>query len=428
MRIFFHAINRSRLVQVALQIVMLMTITAPTVNAQLLDTAPLPVEEGKLVKFWLEDVWDKGYENNRKGAKVYEAASPKNSYVNLAYAIHRQQHNRAAEAQAAADEAISIDPNNLDALILSIWLEMLRDDFDKALIEMQTFADVVRREKIDQNKLDFAYRRLGRLLGYVQGPVAGQSNPDILTRTIEQLNDGLGDRQKMIMSDQADAVVAKYEKLLRDLSQNVKKSVKQNEASNIASKDALEKKSDVLEAQTDQIDKQRAALQSEGEQKISAAAQQLPALQSDLQGVIAEIDRLQSQIFYNRSALYYGRSNVQGTVLVSNYHRIALQQNYLALNALRANANRIANTIRFEENKVNQIRNAYDAELRRLNKDLKKSANLQRRTSNELVKIAAGPEADAGAVAALNNRTSALSIYDPLPLEQYRADFLRLLP
>ena len=118
---------------------------------------------------------------------------------------------------------------------------------------------------------------------------------------------------------------------------------------------------------------------------------------------------------------------MQGTLLVNDYHRIALQNNYLTLNVLRANANRIANNIRFEENKINQIRNAYGAELRQLNKDIKKSANLQRRNSNELVKIAAGPKADAGTLAKLNNRTSALTIYDPLPLEQYRADFLRLL-
>ena len=424
MRILFHAINRSLLVQV----VVLMAIIAPEVNGQLIHTSPLPAEEGKLVKFWLDDVWDNSYENNQKSVKVYEASTPKDSYVNLAYAINRQQHNRAAEAQTAADKAKSIDPNNLDAIVVSIWLEMLRDDFDKALIEMQTFADVVRREKIDPDKLDFAYRRIGRLLGYVQGPVAGQSNADILASTMKRLNDGLGDRQKKILTEQADAVVAKYEQLLRDLSQKVKKSVKDNEASNIATKDALEKKNVALEAQTDQIQKQLSAVQSEGEQKVSAAAQQLPALQSDLQSVIAEIDHLRSQIVYNRSALFYGRGSLQGTLLVNDYHRIALQQNYLTLNALRANANRIANSIRFEENKVNQIRNAYQSELRRLNKNIKKSANLQRRNSNELVKIAAGPQPDAGVLAKLNNRTSALTIYDPLPLEQYRADFLRLLP
>ena len=273
-----------------------MVIFAPAVHAQLIHTSSLPVEEGKLVKFWLNDVWDNSYQNNQTSVKVYKTAAPKDSYVNLAYAINRQQHNRAIEAQAAADEAKSIDPNNLDAIVVSIWMEMLRDDFDKALIEMQTFADVVRREKIDHDKLDFAYRRFGRLLGYVQGPVAGQSNPDILARTIERLNDGLGDRQKTILTEQADAVVAKYEQLLRDLSQNVKKSVKDNEASNIASKDALEKKNVALEAQSDQIQKQLSAVQSEGEQRVSAASQQLPALQSDLQSVIAEIDQLRSQI------------------------------------------------------------------------------------------------------------------------------------
>ena len=158
-------------------------------------------------------------------------------------------------------------------------------------------------------------------------------------------------------------------------------------------------------------------------------AQQLPALEAQLQNALLEIDAVRSQIQFNRSALFFGQNNFQGSPnLANNFNRFQLQQNYLVLNGLRANANTIANAIAVEQNKINQIRGAYNTELKRLNKDIKKSANLQRRNSNKLVKIAAGPEPDAGKVKALNNRTSALSIYDPLPLEQYRADFLRQLP
>jgi len=126
--------------------------------------------------------------------------------------------------------------------------------------------------------------------------------------------------------------------------------------------------------------------------------------------------------------LYYGINNPQGSLLANNFNRFQLQQNYLLLNGLRSNANVIANAIAVEQNKINRIRSAYNVELQRLNKNIKKTSNLQRRNSNKLMKIAAGPEPDAGKVKALNNRTSALSIYDPLPLEQYRADFQRQFP
>lgn len=421
MKTFIHLINHSLILAAVL------SCAVTSVNGQLIQTPTLPTEEGKLVKFWLDDVWDKGLEANEKSVQVFEAAAPKDAYVNLAYAVNRLQHNRSSESLAAAQAAKAKDSDNLDAIVFTIWLEMLRDDFDVALIEMQTFADAVQRSTLAPDKLDVAYRRMGRLLGYLQGPVAGQCNPDILARTIERLNEGLNHRQKKIVSDQSDAVILKYEQLLRDLSQEVQDSIKKNQASNEVSKEALEKQNNVLAAQTDQIQQQRDAIELEGEQKISAAAQQLPALEAELQNVIAQMDSIRSQIAYTQSALYYGPNNPHGSILAFDYNRFALQQNYLVLNNLRANANSIANAIAIEQNRVNQIRNAYNAELRKLNKDIKKSANLQRRNTNKLVKIAAGPEPDAGKVAALNNRTSALSIYDPLPLEQYRADFLRQL-
>ena len=420
---FFHAMSRS-LIATAL-----LTLVASIANGQLIQAPTLPAEEGKLVNFWLGDAWDKGIGNNDKSVQVFKAAAPKDSDVNLAYAVNRLQHNRSTEALAAVGSAKAADSKNLDAIVLSIWIKVLRDDFDVALIEMQSFADTVQKSKFDRDKLDVAYRRMGRLLGYFNGPVAGQCNPDILARTTERLNEGLDNRQKMILTNQSDTVMAKYEQLLKDLSQEVHDSIIKNEASNKASKIALEKQNNVLEAQTDQIQQRRDNLEQEGEQKISAVAQQLPALEAQLQNALLEIDAVRSQIQFNRSALFFGQNNFQGSPnLANNFNRFQLQQNYLVLNGLRANANTIANAIAVEQNKINRIRGAYNTELKRLNKDIKKSANLQRRNSNKLVKIAAGPEPDAGKVKALNNRTSALSIYDPLPLEQYRADFLRQLP
>ena len=406
----------------------LLTFGAAIGNGQLVQAPALPDEEGKLVKFWLDEAWDKGIVNNDKSVQVYKAAAPQNSGVNLAYAVNRLQHNRATQALAAAELAKAADPENLDAIVLLVWLEVLQDDFDEALIEMQSFADVVAKTKVQRSKLDVAYRRLGRLLGYLNGPVAGQCNPDILIRTTERLTQGLDNRQKKILSDQSDAVITKYEQLLKDLSQEVHDSIVKNEAADKASKVALEKQNNVLEAQTDQIQKRRDALEIEGEQKISAAAQNLPALEAQLQNAILEIDAVRLQIQVNQSALFYGQNNLQGSLLANNFNRFQLQQNYLLLNTLRANANAITRAIAVEQNKINFIRDQYNSELRRLNKDIKKSTNLQKRNTNKLVKIAAGPQPDVGKVKALNNRTSALSIYDPLPLEQYRADFRRHLP
>ena len=397
-------------------------------SGQLILEPTLPVEEGKLVKFWLSEAWEKGSEQNDKSVDVYKAATPTNSYVTFAYAVNRLQHNRSTESLQAVEAAIAQDKSNIDAILFSVWLKMVRDDFDVALIEMQSFADQVKVANVKPESLKFAYRRLGRLLGYLQGPVAGQCNADILARTTERLNEGLDDDLKKVMAEQSDAVIKKYEKLLQELSQNVQNSIKKNEAANKNSQKALEKQSELLEAQSEQIKQRRDLLGRELEQRISALSQGLAPLEAELQNVVAQIDGVRSQIAYDQTALLYTQPDPQGSLLVQQLGRLQLQRNYIALRTLRGNANAIANTIQAEQNKIGQVRAAYNNELRNLTKDIKKSANLQLRNANQKVKAAEGPKPDAGAVAALNNRTSALSIYDPLPLEQYRADFLRLLP
>lgn len=414
-----------------------MVAVAASVHGQLTFPPQLPTEEGKLVKFWLDEVWEKGRANNDKSVSVYQAATPKNANVNLAYAINRMQHNRVSEAVAAVDVAKSKDAKNIDAVLLSIWLEVLRDDFDVALIEMQTFADIVAEKRqaaadgaVDNDggrELDFAYRRLGRLLGYLQGPVAGQCNPDIFARSLDRINAASSDRHRTILQQQSESVIVKYDSLLKELSEKVHESIQKNAVADKVSQAALEKQNDVLEAQTDQIQQQKDALEQQAQRAISDISQQLPALEAQLQAAILEIETVRSQIVFNRSLLALGQNNPQRALLTNNFNFFQLQQSYLALNSLRANANAIANAIAIEQNKISRVQAAYNAELRKLNRDIKKSTNLKRRNTNELVKIAQGPEPDAGAVAALNNRTSALNIYDPLPLEQYRADFLRQL-
>lgn len=403
------------------------TLSGADAGGQLVRTKPLPAEEGKLAKFWLEEVWDKGTPNNEKSVRVYEAASPQNSDVVLAYAVNRLQHRRTTEAAVAVEAAKASDPNNIDAVVLSIWLEALQDNFDVALIGMQNFANIVAKTKMPPQALDVPYRRLGRLLGYLQGPVAGRCNPDIFARSVERLNNGIAKRHQEIVEQESQAVIAKYDQLLKELSQKVHASIQKNAVSDQVKKTALEKQNDVLEAQSEQIQQQRELLQQQAQQEISAISQNLPGLEAELDAAILEIDAVRSQIAYNRSLLLLERNNVQVPLLANNFNAFQIQQSFLVLNNLRANANRIANTIALEQNKIDRVRTAYNARLSKLNRDIKKTTSLKQRNSNKLVAIAEGPEPDPGAVAALNNRTSPLSIYDPLPLEQYRADFRRRL-
>ena len=100
--------------------------------------------------------------------------------VFLAYAVNRLRHNRTREAGEAVSAALSIAPNNLDARLLSIWIKAVRDQYDSAMTEIRAFAKTIQTRNLPAAQLDNTYRRIGRLLGYLQGPVGEQVNHCLL--------------------------------------------------------------------------------------------------------------------------------------------------------------------------------------------------------------------------------------------------------
>lgn len=394
---------------------------------QLIEPIVIPADEKQRVKFWLDLAWKKNLDNRTQSVELYELSPVDSPTVYIAYAVNRFRHNRVREAGDAIDAALSIAPNNLDARLMSIWIKTVRDQYDSAMTEIRTFAKTIQTRNLPPaqlGQLDNTYRRLGRLLGYLQGPVGDQVNQEILREAIRELSVGLAPQHQQLIRAEMEVLMADYEGRMEHLGRKVEQSVKEKEVTKDADRKLINQENTFLQTQTKQIQDKKDLVRDEGELKIEQAVSRLQPLQSELASLDAEIQSVRHNTRALQTALYFHQNDPNGSLLQCDVLRYQIQDSYFLLNNLGRRADAIAFDLNRGANEVAQIRNRYGGQLSQLERDLKNSGKQQRRNSKRLAKLAKPTKPDNKKVALLSNRITALNSYDQLPLELYRADLL----
>ncbi len=397
---------------------------APFVSGQLIEPIVIPANEKQRVKFWLDQTWKKNLDNRTQSVELYDLVPVDSPSVFLAYAVNRFRHNRIREAGEAIDAALTIAPNNLDARLLSIWIKTVRDQYDSAMTDIRAFAKTVQTRNLPAVKLDNTYRRMGRLLGYLQGPVGEQVNQEILREAIRELSVGLGPRHQQLMREEMETLIADFDGRLKHLGEKVEQSVKEKEVTKDTDRKLINQENTRLQTQAKKIQDRKDKVRDEGELKIEQAASRLQPLQRELASLEAEIQSARNNTRALQTALYFHQNDPNGSLLQCDVLRYQIQDSYFFLNNLGRRADAVAFDINRGANEVAQIRNRYGGELSQLERDLNNSGKQQRRNSKRLAKLAKPTKPNNKKVALLNNRITALNSYDQLPLELYRADLL----
>jgi len=393
-------------------------------SGQLIEPITIPESEKQRVKFWLDQTWKKNLNNRTQSVELYELVPINSPTVLVAYAINRFRHNRVREAGEAVEAALSIAPNNLDARLLSIWVKTVRDQYDSAMTNIRALAKTIQTRNIPPAQLDNTYRRIGRLLGYLQGPVGDQVNQEILREAIRELSVGLTPRHQKLMREEMDTLIADYEGRLKHLGEKVAESVKEKDVAKDADRKLINQENTFLQTQTQKIQDRQDKVRNEGETKIEQALSRIQPLRSELSSLEADIQTTRNNTRALQTALFFHRNDPNGSLLQCQVLRLQIQDGFFRLNNLNNRADAVAFNIDRGANEVAQIRNRYGGQLSQLERDLNNSGKQQRRNSKRLAKLAKPTKPNNKKVALLNNRIKALNSYDQLPLELYRADLL----
>jgi len=176
--------------------------------------------------------------------------------------------------------------------------------------------------------LDSTYRRIGRLLGYLQGPVGDQVNQEILRQAVDELSVGLAPQHQQLMREELETLIADYEGRLEHLGEKVKESIKEKEVAKDADRQLINQENTRLQTQTQQIQDLKDKVRDEGEMKIDQAISRLQPLQSQLASLEAEIQTARNNTRALQTALFLQQNSPNGSLLQSDVLRFQIQNSF----------------------------------------------------------------------------------------------------
>ena len=387
--------------------------------------APIDVVSSVPIQELLSRHWERGPVAESTSKTTFKSADQRSSTLLVAYAINRIQHNRINDSKAVVKELTKTHPKNLDGWMLKTWLNTLSNRYDASLVDMRSM-----KKQIDKTKdLPPAtklviYKRLGRLIGYMQGPVADRVNDDIMEGTVLELTAGLAPDVLDAFNENRDKVLKQYEGLLKSQGTKTQVELAKVKIKNDNETIALERSTRLLEQTESQLIPEKQRLRQESTQQVSNLEQQTQTLEQDLAAI-------SDDIWANERDLQYLIIDLNNARLLPPrlrpslfYLQNQIRNAQITLAALRSNGNQTANQIGLLRAQIIQTQNAFNQRVHQVDKEIKRINGAKRRNLSRLAKLAAGPEVADGKKDAMRNKATALRTYDELPILIYRQELL----
>jgi len=262
---------------------------------------PIDAQASAPIRQLLNQNWERGPKTSARSKTAFESAQRFTDDLLVAYTINRIRHKKTSEAKLAAQELTDRHADNLDGWILKTWLNMLTDDFDVALINMRLFKKQIDSQKnlpIATRKL--IYKRLGKFIGYLQGPVADQVNDDLRDETIRLLVAGLKPKILKTFNENRDRVLKEHDGLLKQQGKKTQVIVEKAKIDNDAEAAQLKRQNQLLEQTEIKLLPEKQRLSAEASNQIAAIEQQGSQLTQQLNSTSSEIRaiKLELQFLY----------------------------------------------------------------------------------------------------------------------------------
>lgn len=398
---------------------------------QLLTATPntLDAKSSRAIDELLRPHWARTPANHRESQSAFASAPKDNPHVLVAYVLNRIQHGKIDDALPIATEIRQRFKNNLDGPVLEIWLLALTNQYERAIIRMAALkkhlTDVQANAPVAADVQQKIFSRLGRLMGYFEGPVADKLTPQLIAQIDEQLKIGLAPQTLNAFSLNRTSVKLKYKDLLNDQTKFENAELDRVAAVNEIKRQRLE--------QDNQIAQQsRERLQPLMDQLTESASSQTSILEQQILSAASELELANQSSFRTEQDLAFLYSDL---LRVDRRFRRGYLPNVFALedqifrtenqlNQLRNSAVNAASNLAALRNQLSASQVRYGRQIKSLQNQLERSEVAQKRNSRGLEKIARGPKIAGGKKTAIRQRRQALRTYDDLTLELYRQEIL----
>ena len=411
-----------------LAIALLAVFVSPASGFQLLDPPlqPIDVATSAPIRTLLSTQWKLSRSNATLSQETFTNANSRDEFSLVAYAINRIHQNRNREAKEIVEELNVNFPSNLDGWMLKTWLNTLDDNFDVAIVSMRSFKKRIDAAKDlpDSTKM-VIFKRLGKLVGYLQGPVAEQVSQDALGETTAIVTKGLAPDHLNAFNTSRDSVLKAHESLLKEHAAKTQVELVKVEAQNEQEKLSLERQNQILEQTESQLIPQKEQVEQNASNQISNLQQQASSVQSQLNAVSSDLQAAQLNLQY----LYFDldaivRQQRRGYNVSTLFVRNQIRNTEYNIANMRNSGVQLSNQLNGTQYQFSQTQAQANQQIRNLDRELKRTKGSRLRNLSKLAKIAAGPELAGGKRNSMKQRARALPTYDEFPVELYRQQLL----
>ncbi len=392
-------------------------------------TEKLDAETIDAIDQLLDSNWQRNSANHRKSQSIFENAPRDNPHVLVAYAINRIQHGKTSDALAAAKETRQRFETNLDGPVLEIWLLALTDNYERAIVRIgdlkKRLTQARDRGLVSEPAELKLYSRLGRLMGYFEGPVAEKLSPQLVAQISQQLQADLSPQAQNAYSKNRTSVLIQFKELLNDLAKFESVELARVAAANEVEKKRLEQDNILIQQTRERLQPKLEQLNETANSESSILEQQILSAASELEFANQAAFRTEQDLAFLYADLLSINRRFRGPLLFDTF---ALEDQIfrteIQLNQFRTSAINAASNLAVLRNQLIATQNRYTRQIDTVQKQLNRTEVIQTRNGRELKKIAQGPKIAGGKKKARKHRRKALRTYDDLSLELYRQELL----
>jgi hypothetical protein len=387
----------------------------------------------QLAERLLDPGWDRSPQTRGEAQSWYEnapAAARSNPWVEWSYALNRIQHRRYKDAKPLVDRVAQVRTNDWDVRYAQIWLSVFVKEFDQGLALIGKLkADMDAATEIAPDVRNEVYFRMGRLMGYMQGPYGDRVDLQRLAKTETAFLEGVEPQAVQSYTDQRDLVVQQFANLMAARDQK-----QASEMENLIRKQQveLEQQSALVGQMQQQSADARASRETvvnEGQANVDAARQQLDA-------ATAEWNRIQSLISsaaFELEGIWFSIAQIDEALRHETdpaiRHRLLLDRNYylmlardreFGLSNLRANRRAVDQQIATSAMNVDQTTAAAQNRVNAIDQQIIAAESTMAKANRKIQSLQDEPRVSSSVVGTIDATASALTNYDPFPADMLK--------
>ena len=385
------------------------------------DSSVVPIEK------LLIEHWQPGRVARAAADKIFADANPKDRAIVLAFTAHRLNDFVKLDYLQPLSDLLNRDPNFLDGWLIRAHLNLFAKEFDRSLMDLRTAGRLIARLDLSDEQRQEIFYQVGRMIGYLQGPVAHWANQDLILAVQDQYR-GLAEEKQWERFEQGVVdILTEFQQNVNEANQVLTAEFEQEERKDQVKDQMLTQENETLQIRLGDLNQQLAATSNQFAMQEAQLTGQLSPLQSNLVSIENQIQSMQWQRNRLYTDLFLLQSDPYCPPFSINLVLNQIRSIEFSLAGLHANYRNQLGQINGLQWQLQQLQSQRNSETRAIQSQLRRSARRLSDNQKELARIATGPVIPLRTRKSVQTQVTVLKNYIPYSHDLLRQQILEIL-